>query len=366
MDRTEEVAIKLERVRQLMAEEELEAIVLGGATNFAWITGGGDDVVALAAERGVASVVITADDQYVITDNIEAGRLSEEELSGLDFTVVQDEWHKDNFVTMLDSIVTGETAADGDWLPGASDYGDEIARLRWSLLPPEIERYRALGQDVARCLTETAREVQLGQTEHEIAGLLTGKLKPLNIAPNVILIAADERIAKFRHPIPTTNKLEQYVMLVASVRRHGLQASATRIVHFGELSPELRDKHAAVALVDACYCLETKPGARVPTIFARAQQTYAATGYEHEWRLHHQGGACGYAGRDYKATPDTDEVVLEQQAFAWNPSITGTKSEDTILATSEGPQVLTPAHEWPLLEVEYHGQSFARPDILVR
>lgn len=366
MDRIEEVAAKLERVRGLMCEEELDAVVLGGATNFSWITGGGDDVVALAGERGVAAVVITADDQYVLTDNIEAGRLSEEELGGLEFTVVQDEWHKDNFVTMLDSIVTGETAADGNWLAGASDYGDEIARLRWSLLPPEIARYRALGRDVSRCLTEIAREVQPGQTEHEIAGLLTGKLKTLAIAPNVILIAADERLAKFRHPIPTGQTLERVVMLVASVRRHGLQASATRIVHFGELSAELRDKHAAVTLVDACFCLETRPGARVPTIFARAQQTYAATGFEHEWRLHHQGGACGYAGRDYKATPDSDEVVLENQAFAWNPSITGTKSEDTILATEDGPEVLTPAHEWPLLEAKYHGRTFARPDILVR
>lgn len=366
MDRMEEVAVKLDRVRQLMADEELAAVVLGGATNFAWITGGGDDVIALAAERGAASVVITDDGQYVVTDNIEAGRLDEEELSGLEFAIVQDEWHKENFVSLLDTLIEGETAADGNWLPGACDYGDEIARLRWSLLPPEIGRYEALGTDVSRCLEESAREVQPGQTEHEIAAILTGKLKALAIAPNVILIAADERIAKFRHPIPTANKLERYVMLVASVRRHGLQASATRIVHFGELSSELRHKHEAVALVDACFCLETKPGARASNIFARAVQTYAATGYPNEWRLHHQGGACGYAGRDYKATPDTDEQVLENQAFAWNPSITGTKSEDTILATPEGPRVLTPTHNWPLLEVDYHGQKFSRPDILTR
>ena len=366
MDRAEEVAIKIERVRALMAEEELEAVVLGGATNFSWITAGGDDVVALASERGVAAVVITADGQYVVTDNIEAGRLGEEELAGLEFTVVQDEWHKDSFVTLLDTIITGETAADGNWLPGASDFGGEIARLRWSLLPAEIERYRALGRDVSRCLTETAREVQIGQTEHEIAALLTGKVKALNIAPNVILIAADERLAKFRHPLPTDKQLARIVMLVASVRRHGLQASATRIVHFGELPAELRHKHEACALVDACFNLETKPGARVPAIFARAVRTYADAGYADEWRLHHQGGACGYAGRDYKATPDTDEVVLANQAFAWNPSITGTKSEDTVLATTAGPEVLTPAFEWPTLEVEYHGQPFARPDILVR
>lgn len=366
MDRVEEVAAKIERLRGLMMEEEVDTVVLGGATNFSWITAGGDDVVALASERGAGTVVVTMDGQYVVTDNIEAGRLADEELGGLGFEIVADEWHKDNFQELLERVVIGEVAADGEWLRGASDFNPEISHLRWSLLEPEIERYRALGVDVSRALSETARELQVGWSEHLIAGVLTGKLKKLNIAPNVVLIAVDERISKYRHPIPTDKKLERYAMLVASVRRHGLQASATRLVHFGDLSVSLRDRHNAVCRVDACFCLESKPGAKASTIFDRAVQTYAATGYKDEWRLHHQGGACGYAGRDYKATSDTNDIVLENQAFAWNPSITGTKSEDTILATSAGPEVLTPAVDWPMVQSEYHGQVFARPDILVR
>ncbi|MHB8994518.1 MAG: M24 family metallopeptidase [Armatimonadota bacterium] len=366
MDRVEEVQTKIEALRALMADEELDSIVLGGATNFSWITGGGDDVVALASERGAAAVVITMEGQFIVCDNIEAGRISAEEVSGLEFDIVSDEWHKDNFMEVLERVVVGEVAADGTWLRGASDFNPEINHLRWSLLEPEIERYRALGGDVSRSLSETAREIQQGWTEHEIAGLLTGKLKRLNIAPNVILIAVDGRIEKFRHPIPTDKKLSRHAMLVASVRRHGLQASATRIVHFGKLSQDLRSRHDACCRVDACLCLETKPGVKATTIFERAVQTYAALGYKDEWRLHHQGGACGYAGRDYKATPDTREVVLENQAFAWNPSITGTKSEDTILVTSAGPEVLTAAVDWPMVEAEYHGEVFARPDILIR
>lgn len=366
MERAEEVALKLERVRHFMAQEGLQSIVLGGATNFAWITAGGDSVVALASERGVASVVITPKMQYVVTDNIEAGRLAEEELVGLPFAIIQDEWHKDNLNALIKSVASSPMGADGSWLPGARDCGTQLARLRWSLLPSEIERYRALGTDVSRCLTETAQEVEPGQTEHEIAALLTGKLKAQNIAPNVILIAADERIARYRHPLPTPKVLQRYVMLVASVRRHGLQASATRIVHFGAVPQELQHKHQAVTLVDACFNLETKPGVCVADIFAKAQQMYARTGYPDEWRRHHQGGATGYAGRDYKATPQLQEFVLENQAFAWNPSIAGTKSEDTIIVTQKGPEIITPAYEWPMLEVEYEGQILPRPDILVR
>ena len=144
MNRLEEVTAKIESLRAMMTEEELDCIVLGGATNFSWITAGGDDVVALASERGAAAVVVTQDNQYVVTDNIEAGRLADEELVGLEFQILQDEWHRENFVELLERAVVGEVGADGSWLPGASDFNPEINQLRWSLLEPEIERYRML------------------------------------------------------------------------------------------------------------------------------------------------------------------------------------------------------------------------------
>ena len=51
MSRIEEVEAKLDRVRALMAAEELGAVVLGGQANFAWITAGGDSHVVMGAEQ---------------------------------------------------------------------------------------------------------------------------------------------------------------------------------------------------------------------------------------------------------------------------------------------------------------------------
>ena len=82
---------------------------------------------------------------------------------------------------------------------------------------------------------------------------------------------------------------------------------------------------------------------------------YARQGYENEWRLHHQGGPMGYAARDFKATPTETRLVAEHQLVGWNPSITGTKSEDTMLS---GGEILTSMEDWP--------QCGTRPDILVR
>ena len=63
----------------------------------------------------------------------------------------------------------------------------------------------------------------------------------------------------------------------------------------------------------------------------------------------------GYEARDFKATPTERRRVVERQLVGWNPTITGTKSEDTIL--SDG-SVLTAMADWPM-----HG---TRSDILAR
>jgi Xaa-Pro dipeptidase len=80
-------------------------------------------------------------------------------------------------------------------------------------------------------------------------------------------------------------------------------------------------------------------------------------------QFHHQGGATGYTGRDYRVNFNTLDIVQENQAFCWNPSIAGTKSEDTILATSKGPVLLSKPIEFPVVEMEIEGHRFQRPGI---
>jgi len=78
-----------------------------------------------------------------------------------------------------------------------------------------------------------------------------------------------------------------------------------------------------------------------------------------------RGGATGYASREWRASPNETRKVQLHQAFAWNPSITGTKSEDTIVVTEEGFTLLTQGSgKWPALGVEVDGNVIQRPDIL--
>ena len=366
MTRLEEVQAKLERLRSWMAEQNFGTVMLNTQADFAWITAGGDNHVLLTTDTGICRVVITASGQYVLTNNIEAPRLEAEELEGLPFEIVFDDWHDQDYDAALAKIATGAIASDTDYLIEAQNRASDIAHLQYALLPSEQERYRWAGAQCSAAMTEVVREIVPGMTEDAISGLMLQKVKARGIDPVVSLIATDERALKFRHPIPKSAVLKEHAMLVLCGRYTGLVVSVTRMVHFGELSQELIDKHRAVCTVDACFNLESQPGAPVADIFAQGVEAYAATGYPDEWRLHHQGGGTGYASRTFKGGYNSLETVLEGEAFAWNPSITGTKSEDTILAKAGGPEFLSAPVDWPMIEVEWKGQKLSRADILVR
>jgi antitoxin VapB len=49
---------------------------------------------------------------------------------------------------------------------------------------------------------------------------------------------------------------------------------------------------------------------------------------------------------------------------AWNPSITGAKSEDTILVGNDGNENVTAIPGWPAITVKVDGRVVERPDIL--
>jgi len=368
-----EIAEKQRRVNELLELGGYDAMLLARVDNFAWFTCGGQCHVNTAQETGVGSLLIHRNRKTLITNNVERPRLLQEELAGRASPAGQgfDEevslWAEDALGPAIARIAPGQKIISDVALPGVTACPDDIAGLRASLTPEEVQRYRGLGAEVGAALGQACLETRPGMTEHEAAAAVARRQWERGIVPIVVLVAADDRLMKYRHPIPTGNEIERTVMLVVCGRRQGLIVSATRIVTFGPVSEELRRKHQAVARVDAAFIANTKIGARIGDIFDAGLAAYAAEGYPEEWKLHHQGGPTGYAARDYRATPDIDAAVEPNQAFAWNPSITGTKSEDTIIALQGGPEIISASPGFPMLEVGAHGHApLRRSDILVR
>lgn len=338
-------AIRRERLRELMERRALGAVLLRRPANFAWYTGGADSRVDQVASEGVADILVTRAREQVVTNVIEARRMCTEQTPDLD--VVEHPWHEDAGPVIRELTGGAPLGADVPF-EGADDVGADVAQLRRVLDPDAIERLRGVGLDVAAALAEAAGAVVPGVAEHEVAAALSAACRRRGLSAPVLLVGGDDRIVRYRHPLPSDATIQGRALLAVSAERGGLYASLTRIVELVEPGPELRRRQAACGEILLRMRTEaTRAGRTLAEAFGDCRRFYADAGFPDEWRLHHQGGMTGYASREVIVTPATHEAIATAQAFAWNPSITGAKAEETFVLTAAGPEVVTGAAAAP-------------------
>jgi len=341
-------------------------------------TGGRRNFVNLFQDGGVCSIFLTADAVYFVGNTIEAPRIMDEELAGFGCEVRDFLWFETSAAAVVEKEFKGRFASDDGSL--GDNVNAQLARIRSLLTPREVEKYRALGTIAAQSMEAVLDHIRTGLSEEEIAALLKTEGAMRSALTPVVLVAADERIARYRHPIPTTASLlggsesrcvENYVMVVGCFQSEGLICSITRFKQTGTLPEGIEDAYRRICGVDARMQEATQPGRTLGDVFAECQRAYAELGFrENEWHYHHQGGTTGYSARTAKGAPGETFPILGgheahavgeatgidiafAQAFAWNPSGTGVKSEDTFLLLPDGSQeIVTITPGLPVVDLE--------------
>jgi antitoxin VapB len=359
-----ELAEKTERLQQMLERERLGGVLLNAQHNFAWLTGGATNGIDLSRENGAASLLVTADGKrYILASDIEMPRMLAEEVSASDFEPVEYRWQDEkgsgSFVIdqAMSLTVGGDVTAD-------YQIEGQVAQCRHSLTRDEINCYKSLGKDAGAAVGKVIDNITAGESEIEIAEKLRHELALGGMTSVVTLVAVDERISQYRHPVPTANRWNKTLLLVTCAKRGGLIASLSRMVCIGDVPDELKIKTEAAAYVNACLMQATRPGVTGAELYKVAANAYAEQGFADEIKRHHQGGAAGYRTRDWVAHPISGEVVQEDQAFAWNPSITGTKVEETCIVAGGGIEVITATADVPVITTVVDGIEYHSPGVI--
>jgi Xaa-Pro aminopeptidase len=357
-----ELEVRLSRVRAIMEQHGLGGVRLRGVDWFAWATCGGSNVVLLTTDVGVAEVFITRAAAWVLTDAIEAPRMEQEEVPpGLKVWVHPwaERERREVFVEeKRGGALVASDRPSGQEVPLPA----ELVDFRHSLLPQELERYRALARDAAEAMTEVLLAAKPEWTGWQLAGAGAEALWSRGIHPALTLVGEERRLPLHRHATASRERLGGRAMLVFCARRHGLFANLTRFVYFRQPSAEERRLATDVARVEAAGLQASRPGVTLGAVYRTMVEAYAACGHPGAEAFHHQGGSCGYLARDDVAGPGSKVVLQPSNAMAWNPSLPGAKIEDTVVLTEGGLEILTVDPRWPTFEMEGH----ARPDLLVR
>jgi Xaa-Pro aminopeptidase len=362
--RSEDVAIKQQRVAEFLEDEGYDAVLFNRQDSFAWFTAGGDSGSGVAAEIGQVALFVTADQRCVLATNAESGRTFEEEVAGLGFQLKECRWDEPRD-RLIEDICRGRKVASDTGICGTTNELEKLRRLRITLTELERQRFRELGRAVTHAVEATCRNIRPGETEHEVAGELSHRLIRHGITPLTMFVAGEERSEQFRLAPHKAQPIRRRVTISVSARRHGLCASTTRTVCFGQVDRDFMARYNICAMIDATCIFFSQPGELSADVLRRAKRIYEKSGVAHEWVLAPQGGVTGFSPCELLIVPASQFRFRGGMAVYWSPSVGPARSGDTVLLHEKGFEILTPTQQWPSVVVSVKGYEVERPNVLV-
>ncbi|MCL4376886.1 MAG: M24 family metallopeptidase [Actinobacteria bacterium] len=364
-----EYLIKKARLSKYLEEKNSDGVFLTRRSNYSWLTCGARNKIADCTDNGSASLLFCKDKLYLFTTNIEMQRMIDEEINNFSFIeYVEYKWFKpEDLKKKVTGIVDlNKIRQDAVILDDVKLMDNDFNKIKYCLTDGEKSRYIELGKMSTKCMTQTCNEIKKGMSEFKVQAILSDYLISSGITPWIILAASDERLFKYRHPVPTDKKIKNYAMVVVGALKWGLITAITRLVYFGKLTEEILNARNIITGIDSEMILSSRPGIKYSDVFINEIKKFKEYGLGNEWVNHHQGGSIGYEGRYFLAAQQSKEVIEENHAIAWNPSMRGFKSEDTFIVRKEGNLIITEDENWPKIEIETKYGKISRPDILIK
>lgn len=359
--------IKEKRVLSFLKASDYDAAVIGRRDNFAWLTCGGNNSVLLNSEFGVCLIIITEEKKIVIANTMDGQRIIDEELKDQDYELIELKWYENSIEETAINLLKDKEVISDISLPGFDCKQEVFVNMHYPFTSGEVDRYRWLAKNTEEVIRETAREIKPGMSEEKIKNILIKKFAERYIDTIVVLVGSDERIKKYRHPVPTAREVERYVMLAPAVQKWGLTVPITRMIYFGKKIPqELAEKYDALCKIEANTIASCEPGNKFIDINKMQKELYQQLGYPEEWKKHFMGGITGYIVNDPAKCFDSKAKIEKKQSFNWYLTISGAKVEETVLSGKEEKEILTENGLWPVKEYEAKDQKYRLPQIMVR
>jgi len=363
-DRYEDVERKQARVAEFLARKGYDALLIRQPHNFAWFTVGAECPLHAGADPA-AALFITPDARVVVADNIDAGLLFDRQLGGLGFQLKQRPWHEGRN-SLVDDLCRGRNVACDSHGASSTDESKEIAALRLPLTALECERLRKVGTIAAHAVEATARHLEVGQTEADIAGQLANRLIRHEVQVLSVRAVADGRGVAYRHWTYGDFPLRRWCFISAIISRWGLCCGVTRSVVFGSPTDELLVAFQQAGMLEATGIFFSQAGWPLSTVWPKVHRIYEKTGVGEEWQNADQADIVGYSPCEHQLIPGSEYTLLPRMAVHWHPGVGPSQVGDTILVTESGFEMMTPATDWPMLNVTDKGTPIQLSDILVR
>ena len=346
-------ASRLERLRELIAAEGLDALIVDGAANLRYVTGyTGSSGLALGGAAGEARFLTdfryetqaAAEVDPAFERAIVTGDLLETLAGGLDARRVG---FDESTTSVRRHRVLAEHAPGAVELVGTTAL---VERLRAVKDEREIAAIAAAAELVDEIYAWLLAAGLGGRTEHEVAVALEHEMRLRGARdPSFSSIVAGGAAGALPHAQPREVAIERGTLVTIDIGalRDGYCSDCTRTVAVGEPGAHAREIHALVLEAQLAGLAAVAPG-----ISGRDADAAARAVIEHAGHGEHFGHGLGHGvGLEIHEAPRLSRVggeavlvpgnVVTVEPGVYLPGELGVRIEDLVVVRDGGPQVLS-------------------------
>ncbi|MCA8991695.1 MAG: hypothetical protein KDA69_10150 [Planctomycetaceae bacterium] len=361
--RADEVEAKHQLLIEYLHLKGLDALLLQSPEMFRWLTAGASN--QRLDGRTFAALFITREARVVLCSQVDSPQLFDRDLNGFGFLLKERPWTDDPESLRQDCLRTRRVGSD-IWYPGAVNVGGELVDFRLKLTAREQQLAREVGAQLTHAVEATGRTVSRGESELEIMGQLSHRLLKHGIRPVQLQILADGRTQRYRSWTAGPDAVNDHCTLVAVGERAGIHVGVARTISFGAPNASLQDPFDIATLLQATGIHFSMVGWRFEETWRRVERIYEKFGVPDEWRLAEQGEFLGCGPCEQRFTPRCNREIPSDALLCWHPSVRSGLVMDTCLIHAAGPEVVTPAMNWPTVSVRVKTKEITLPAILIR
>ena len=363
---------RIERAKEIMAAQKIDAIILAGGTSLNYFTG----IRWGNSERLTAVVIPKVGNPYIVTPAFEEDRTREQLAGGpMEHTDVaiwqEDESPFERVAQGLKDrgIATGrlgveETAkfvfADsiGGAAPGlhVTSATPVTAGCRMIKDAHELELMRIASQATLKCYEAVYKSLQPGMTQNTVSGLIGTAYGRLGF-PGFASVQVGEYTALPHGSItPQTIREGTIIMIDDGCTVEGYQSDITRTLVLGKAIDKMKKVFDIVHQAQSAALKAARPGVALESIDAAARKVVVDNGYGpgYKYFSHRLGHGMGMDGHEWP-------YLVKNNMFGWEKALTmqpgmvfsdepgiyirgefGVRLEDDMYVTPNGAELFTP------------------------
>jgi Xaa-Pro dipeptidase len=363
---------RIERAKQIMTEQKIDAIVLAGGTSLVYFTG----IRWGNSERLTAAIIPRVGNPYMVTPAFEEDRTREQLAGGpMEHTDVAI-WQEDE--SPFERVVQGlkdrgiasgrlgveETAkfvfsdsiaavAPGLHITSATPV---TAGCRMIKTPHELELMRVACEATLKCYEAVFKALQPGMTQNTVSGLIAAAYGRLGF-PGFASVQVGEYTALPHGSItPQTIREGTIIMIDDGCTVEGYQSDITRTFVLGKATDKMKKVFDIVHQAQTAALKAARPGVALESIDAAARKVIVDAGYGPGFKFftHRVGHGMGMDGHEWP-------YLVKNNMYGWEQTVTmkpgmvfsdepgvyirgefGVRLEDDMHVTDNGAELFTP------------------------